>query len=252
MTDSSNPQARLYRMVMGHHICPFGLKAKSLLQGKGYAVQDMPLKNREAVDAFKAEHDVATTPQIFIGAERIGGYTDLRKHFGLHVRDPKQKTYTPVLAVFAVALLMALAAGYVTPAGVLSIRAAEWFIAFSMCLLAMLKLRDVEAFSSMFIGYDLLARRWVRYAYIYPFAELFAGLLMIMGVFVWLSAPIALVIGGIGAVSVIKAVYIDKRDLKCACVGGDSNVPLGFLSLTENIMMMAMAVWMLLKPHLGL
>ena len=54
-------------------------------------------------------------------------------------------------------------------------------------------------------------------------------------------------VGGIGAISVFKAVYIDKRDLRCACVGGDSNVPLGFVSLTENVMMVAMAVWMLAK-----
>jgi hypothetical protein len=56
---------------------------------------------------------------------------------------------------------------------------------------------------------------------------------------------VALFIGVIGAVSVIKAVYLDKRELKCACVGGDTNVPLGFVSLTENLMMIAMAVWML-------
>jgi hypothetical protein len=51
----------------------------------------------------------------------------------------------------------------------------------------------------------------------------------------------------VGAVSVFKAVYVDRRELKCACVGGDSNVPLGFISLTENLMMVAMAIWMLLK-----
>jgi hypothetical protein len=45
---------------------------------------------------------------------------------------------------------------------------------------------------------------------------------------------------------VFKAVYLDKRELKCACVGGSSNVPLGFVSLTENLMMIAMAVWMAL------
>ncbi len=67
---------------------------------------------------------------------------------------------------------------------------------------------------------------------------------MIAGVLAWLSAPVALFIGTIGAVSVLKAVYIDKRELKCACVGGSSNVPLGFLSLIENLMMIAMAVWM--------
>jgi hypothetical protein len=58
--------------------------------------------------------------------------------------------------------------------------------------------------------------------------------------------PVALLIGGIGAVSVFKAVYIDRRDIKCACVGGSSNVPLGFVSLTENLMMIAMAIWMAL------
>jgi hypothetical protein len=54
-----------------------------------------------------------------------------------------------------------------------------------------------------------------------------------------------LFIGTIGAYSVFKAVYVEKRELKCACVGGDSNVPLGFVSLTENLMMMLMGVWML-------
>jgi len=74
-----------------------------------------------------------------------------------------------------------------------------------------------------------------------------AGLLMMAGVLTWLSAPAALVVASIGAISVFKAVYVDKRELKCACVGGDSKVPLGFVSLTENLMMIGMAVWMLSK-----
>ena len=40
-----------------------------------------------------------------------------------------------------------------------------------MCVLAMLKLQDLDKFSSMFLNYDLLARRCVPYAYVYPFAE---------------------------------------------------------------------------------
>jgi hypothetical protein len=86
----------------------------------------------------------------------------------------------------------------------------------------------------------------VPYSYIYPFAEGLAGILMIAGALTWLSVPIALVIGSIGAISVFKAVYLDHRELKCACVGGASNVPLGFVSLTKNLMMIAMAVWMAL------
>ncbi len=242
-------RATLYRMVMDTHVCPYGLKAKDLLRRQGFVVEDRWLTSREATDAFKAEHGVATTPQTFIAGNRIGGYDDLRRHFGKSVPDPKATTYTPVLALFAVTGLMALAAGYAVDGTILTVRAAEWFIAFSMVVLALLKLQNVESFATMFLNYDLLAKRWVPYSYVYPFAEALAGLLMIAGVLTWLSVPIALFIGTIGAISVIKAVYIDKRALKCACVGGASNVPLGFLSLTENLMMIAMAVWMAGGSH---
>ena len=83
------------------------------------------------------------------------------------------------------------------------------------------------------------------YAYVYPWVETFAGVLMTGMILTWLAAPAALVISTIGAVSVFKAVYLDKRELKCACVGANSNVPLGFVSLTENLMMMGMSLVML-------
>jgi glutaredoxin len=241
-------QATLYRMVMDQHICPFGLKSRDLLEHEGYAVDDHHLTSRAETEAFMAKHGVDTTPQTFIGGQRIGGYDDLRRHFGKPVHDPKAASYQPVIAVFAVAALMALAATWAAFGTLLTVRAGEWFIAFSMCILAALKLRDIESFSNMFLGYDLLAQRAVRYAYVYPVAEVVAGILMIADALLWIAIPTALFIGSIGATSVFKAVYIDKRELKCACVGGDSNVPLGFISLTENLMMVAMAVWMAIRP----
>lgn len=241
-------QATLYRMVTAESTCPFGVKARALLAGQGYGVDDQLLRTRDEIDAFKTKHDVRTTPQIFIDGERIGGHDDLRRFLGKPVRDPKATTYRPVAALFAVTAAMAMAASYAMLGSVFTIMAAERFIALSMCVLAILKLQNVESFSNMFLGYDLLAKRWVPYSYIYPYAEALAGVLMLAGALRWLSIPIALFIGGIGAVSVFKAVYIDKRNLKCACVGGDSNVPLGFVSLTENVMMVAMAVWMMFAP----
>ncbi len=242
----SAPQktAVLYRMVMPDHLCPSGQKARWLLSREGYKIEDHHLKTRAETDAFKAEHGVATTPQTFIDGVRIGGYDDLRRFFGQKLPAPGATSYTPVLAVFAVAALIALAIDWLSM-GAITTMVLPNFIAVAMCLLAMLKLQDVERFSTMFLNYDLLARRWVPYGYIYPFAELGAGVLMLAGALTWVSAPVALFIGGIGAVSVFKAVYVDKRELKCACVGGSSNVPLGFVSLTENLMMIAMAVWML-------
>ncbi len=234
----------LHRMVMPDHICPYGQKSLWLLRRKGYAVQDHHLKTRAETDAFKALHGVQTTPQTFIDGVRIGGHDDLRRHLGEKVPEAGATSYTPVLAVFAVAALIALAIDWLSMRAITTMVLPN-FIAVAMCLLAMLKLQDVEKFSTMFLNYDLLARRWVPYGYIYPFAELGAGVLMLAGALTWLSAPVALFIGGVGAVSVFKAVYVDKRQLKCACVGGSTNVPLGFVSLTENLMMIAMAVWML-------
>jgi glutaredoxin len=249
MSDMSNPPAAarkavIHRMVMPSHTCPYGLKAVDLLKRSGYAVDDRHLRSREETDAFKAEHGVATTPQIFIGGERIGGYDDLRRFLGKRVADPKAVSYRPVIALFAMTALMAMAASHAVTGSPFTLRAAEWFIAFSMVVLALLKLQNVETFATMFLNYDLLARRWVPYSYVYPFAEGLAGVLMTAGALTWLSVPVALFIGTVGAVSVFKAVYIDRRELKCACVGGSSNVPLGFVSLTENLMMIAMAVWM--------
>ena len=56
----------------------------------------------------------------------------------------------------------------------------------------------VGKFSTMFLNYDLLAKRWVPYSYIYPFAEGLAGVLMVAGALTWLSVPVALFIGTIG------------------------------------------------------
>jgi glutaredoxin len=241
--------ATLFRMVMPEHFCPYGLKAKDLLERQGFAVDDQWLATREEAERFKTVHKVETTPQTFINGERIGGYDDLRRYFGKTVSDPKVTSYKPVIAVFSVTALMAMAASYAAYGTLFTFQAAEWFIAFTMCILALLKLQDVEKFSTMFLNYDLLAQRWVPYSYIYPFAELFAGVLMVSGALSVLSIPVALVIGTIGAVSVFKAVYVDRRELKCACVGGSSNVPLGFVSLTENLMMLGMALWMLFGAH---
>jgi len=246
MTDplpASHRKALLYRMVMPGHICPYGLKALHLLRRKGYEVEDRWLTSRAETDAFKAEHDVRTTPQTFIDGRRVGGYDDLRRFFGLKVRDPEASSYVPVIAVFAVAALTALAIDRLTGTAPFGLMTLERFISLVMILLAMLKLQDVDRFATMFLGYDLLARRWVPYATLYPFAQLGAGLLMLAGALPWLSAPVALLIGGVGAVSIYKAVYVEKRALKCACVGGGNNVPLGFVSLTEDLFMVAMALW---------
>jgi glutaredoxin len=83
METRSMPQDRratLHRMVLPDHTCPFGVRAKQMLEQAGYEVEDHMMTSREEVDAFKAEHGLRTTPLVFIGDEKIGGSDDLERY----------------------------------------------------------------------------------------------------------------------------------------------------------------------------
>jgi len=246
----SGKHAVLYRLATGNHLCPFGLKSLSLLKREGFELEDRSLTSREQAEDFKQKHGVETTPQTFINGERIGGYEDLKRHLGKPVRADKETTYSPIIAIFSMTALAAFALVYNMGVGFDFTIWVKWFVALTMAVLAIQKLQDLGGFVNGFLGYDLLARRYVPYGYAYPFLEAYAavGMIGLIGSgsnLVWLVAPVSLFIGTVGAVSVIKAVYVDKRDLTCACVGGGSNVPLGLVSLTENLMMVLMGGWML-------
>ena len=216
-------------MDLPEHPCPWGLRAVRLLEQQQIPFEDHRLTSTEAVEAFKAAHGVATTPQVFAGDERIGGYSDLAARLGVRA-ESAEVSYAPVVAVFVTAGLMAA----VLDAGI---------------LLAMLKLRDVAASATSFRKYDLLSQRWRGWARLYPGIELLVGLGVLQQPEVsgaaQLVGAVALVLGAMGMVSVGKAVFVDHLALNCACVGGNSKTPLGVVSFAENLLMTGMGVVML-------
>ena len=76
---SNERKATLYRMVLPDHTCPYGVRAKQMLEEAGYAVDDHILESREQVDAFKEEHGLSTTPLVFVDGEKVGGSSDLER-----------------------------------------------------------------------------------------------------------------------------------------------------------------------------
>ncbi|MEB3201302.1 MAG: glutaredoxin [Synechococcus sp.] len=228
---------RLYRMDTPDHACPWGLRALELLREQGIPFEDIPLRSDAELEIFKRRYGVNTTPQVFSGQERIGGYSDLAARLGAHP-DPIAISYTPVIAVFGTAALVALALG----AGI------GGFLGLSVCLLAMLKLIDVSAFAASFIRYDLLSQRWRPWSRLYPTIELLVGLGMLAplpaGGPNGVIAGLAVALGLAGMVSVGKAVFVDHMALHCACVGGNSKTPLGLVSFAENLIMAGMGAAM--------
>ena len=231
----------LYRKDLPDHACPWGLKALRLLQKQQIPFEDHRLTSAAEVQAFKAHHQVATTPQIFSNGRRIGGYSDLAAL--LQVKpEAGDISYTPVVAVFATALLVDLATG----GGVMG------FMGFALAMLAMLKLMDVPAFASSFLKYDLLSQRLPLYARLYPGLEFLVALGFLSGQAPAATGILSLLLGIAGMISVYKAVFIDKLALNCACVGGNSRTPLGVVSFAENLMMAGMGGALLLSiPTMG-
>jgi hypothetical protein len=154
-------------------------------------------------------------------------------------QDPASGTgrsYRPVLAVFGVAAL----AAWTLAIGVVG------FMGLAVTLLATLKVMDPRAFRRGFRLYDLLMGRWKGYGVLYPWLELLVGLAILGRWPLPALGVLAIAIGLEGALSVVRAVWIEKRDLDCACIGGNNRTPLGALSLLENGAMAAMGVAMLL------
>ena len=149
----------------------------------------------------------------------------------------KIKSFTPLIAVFGTSFLITITLN----------KNFQDFMGISICLLAMLKIMDIEAFGISFKKYDLISYRFKKWIYIYPFCELLIGISFL------LTAPpssvilIAFILGIIGMASVFKAVYLDKLKLNCACVGGYAKTPLGIISFIENLLMAIMSGLILLQ-----
>ena len=238
----SKKTAKIYRMKTDHHVCSHGLRALALLKKNDFLIVDNILKTKEEADHFKKQHNIKTTPQIFIDDKRIGGFSELEIFLGVKSTDQNKPSYRPIIMIFGATLLMACAMQTENFFNLNIFQLLKHFFAFSMCVLAILKLRDADSFVNQFITYDILAMRFLSYGSLYPFLELLVGLGMLSGIYPFAIGFLSLCIGLTGSVSVIKAVYFEKRDLRCACVGGNSNVPLGVISLIENFMMVAMGV----------
>ncbi|MGD0665446.1 MAG: MauE/DoxX family redox-associated membrane protein [Rhabdochlamydiaceae bacterium] len=122
----------------------------------------------------------------------------------------------------------------------------HYFMGFFLCQFAMLKLFHPAGFAEGFQKYDLIAMKFRLYAFIYPLIELGLGLGYLSFFAPYLIYVITVLVLGIGAVGVIKALF-KGLDLRCACMGTVLDVPLSTVTLTEDLVMVAMALMLMLN-----
>ena len=153
----------------------------------------------------------------------------------------KSRRYWPLAVLILIAALAAVALVYGMQKGFLAWM--HFFMGFFFCQFAMLKFFHLSGFVEGFQMYDLVAKRFRSYAYLYPFIELGLGLAYLSLISPIMTYALTVLLMGVGAVGVIQALK-QGLDLRCACMGTVLNVPLSTVTLAEDILMGAMACLM--------
>jgi len=162
------------------------------------------------------------------------------------VNENKEKKkfgrYWPLFALVLIAALAAMALVHGAEQGLFAWM--HYFMGFFLCQFALLKLFHPSDFAEGFQMYDLMAKKFRPYAYLYPFIELGLGLAYLSFIYPITIYILTILVMGMGAIGVIRALR-RGLDVRCACMGTVLDVPLSTVTLSEDIAMGIMACWML-------
>jgi hypothetical protein len=121
----------------------------------------------------------------------------------------------------------------------------RWFMGVFFLVFASFKLIGYQMFALMFAGYDIVAKRFKLYAYLYPFIELGLAILYLTNALPTTRDVLTVIIMGVGSIGVFQE--IKKRSgIHCACLGNVIKLPLSTVSLVEDVGMGLMALTILL------
>ncbi|HVY76530.1 MAG TPA: MauE/DoxX family redox-associated membrane protein [Puia sp.] len=153
------------------------------------------------------------------------------------------KTYKPILLIFAYLLAIT---------GISSIHSGTgweqlWmnrFMAGFFLTFSFFKLLDLKGFAESYAMYDIVAKRWSAWGYVYAFLELFIGLALLSGMQPLFINTLTLVVMTISLAGVLQSV-MNKRKIRCACLGAVFNLPMSTVTILEDGLMIAMSATML-------
>lgn len=155
------------------------------------------------------------------------------------------KTYQPVLLIFiyitGITVLFQLVQGKFDLMQWMNHFMAGFFLVFSF-----FKLLDLRGFADSYTTYDIVAKRWRTYAYLYAFIELGLGLSYLLGIDPFSVNLITFVVMGLSLIGVLQSV-LNKRKIRCACLGAVFNLPMSTITILEDSIMLLMAGFMLLN-----
>ena len=151
--------------------------------------------------------------------------------------------YKPILLIFGYLLGITLMIEYIN-GGFSLMRWMNHFMAGFFLTFSFFKLLNLQGFAESYSMYDIVAKRWRGWGYIYGFVELALGISFLIGLSPVFTNATALIIMTISVIGVLQSV-MNKRKIKCACLGDVFNLPMSTLTIIEDVLMIAMSGAML-------
>ena len=167
----------------------------------------------------------------------------------VHYVEPEEEkrsffdTYKPILLVFAFILGVTLINEYVSGEFIL-MRWMQYFMAGFFLVFSFFKLLDIPAFAASYSSYDVIARKWFGWGYVYPFVELMLGILFLLNIYPLATNVLTFLVMGVSSIGVIQSIRA-KRKIKCACLGAVFNLPMSTITLIEDLLMVTMSAYMI-------
>ncbi|MEX2485145.1 MAG: cation transporter [Brumimicrobium sp.] len=153
------------------------------------------------------------------------------------------ETYKPVFLIF----------GYIFLATALIELSAEkldvsrWmrhFMAGFFLTFSFFKMLNLKGFKDSYLMYDIIARKFPSWGYIYAFTELLLGIAFLINFNPIITNSVTFVVMSISIIGVLKTV-LDKKTIKCACLGDVFNLPMSTVTIIEDGLMIVMSLGML-------
>jgi copper chaperone CopZ len=194
---------------------------------------------RNSATITMSRHVALTDLQQAISKE--GNYTISAQNHSETAEQAKSwfGTYKPVLLVF---IYITVITGLIQ-AGQQGFNAMEWmrhFMAGFFLVFSFFKMLDLKGFAESYTMYDVIAKRFQPWAYLYPFIELGLGLAFLINFNPLLTNLITVAVMGISIIGVLQSV-INKRKIQCACLGAVFNLPMSTITIIEDALMIAMS-----------
>lgn len=153
------------------------------------------------------------------------------------------KTYKPLLLVFAFIIMVATISSF-RDGKFHTMYWMHYFMGGFFITFSFFKFLDLKGFADSYSSYDLLATKWYSYGMIYPFLELGLGLAYISNWEPLVTSVVTVAVMGFSSIGVIKAV-MNKRKIRCACLGAVFNLPMSTVTIVEDLLMVAMGIIMI-------